>query len=265
MVTALVVGGVLVCLAGVVFAGSRLTGSSAASATTTAAAIQTRSAGVQATAGSLEATLQARQEAQNPFPTPADLPDWPVKAQETFGASARGWWTGVETSGANFERVEAQLTQGVYRVQVDPKNASATRSTQAQAFTTGDNFLLSLDSRQTSGSPDTWRGLIFRMQDKQHFFVFALRDSGAYSLYRFEQGQWSLVEQGDLSKVIRPGETNRLMVLGKQSDFTFYVNGQVVSKQTLSEFSSGTAGLYIEAGSTETAGFDFDNLLLRAP
>ena len=53
--------------------------------------------------------------------------------------------------------------------------------------------------------------------------------------------------------------------VGKQASFTFYVNGQVVSEQTLTEFSSGTSGVYFEAVSPDPISFDLDNLLLRAP
>ena len=64
----------------------------------------------------------------------------------------------------------------------------------------------------------------------------------------------------------RPGEANRLTVIGRGSHFTFYINDQYVAEAEDDRLTAGDVGVAVELlDDGDSAVFEFDDFEVRAP
>jgi hypothetical protein len=128
------------------------------------------------------------------------------------------------------------------------------------------DFYLTARVRRVSGVEDGQYGLVFRRADKQNYGLFKIEDSQYYKFSIRYEGEWDAVIEWTESSTIRPGETNRLTVVGVGSHFTFYINDQYVGEADEDRLSPGEAGLAIELlDAGDAAVFEFDDFEVRAP
>jgi len=108
-------------------------------------------------------------------------------------------------------------------------------------------------------------GVVFRQADKD-FYAFEISDAQQFALSLYYQGQWMKLIDWTESSAIRPGEVNRVTVLGEGSHFSLYINDQHVGEAEDGQLSEGEVGLTItlyDAG--DEAVFEFDKFEVRAP
>ena len=127
------------------------------------------------------------------------------------------------------------------------------------------DFYLSVEIKQTSGPDSADYGVIFREDTDSNFYYFGIDEQGEYAVYLYFQ-DWSTLIDWTESEFIRPGEANRITVLGEGSHFIFFINDQYLTDITDDTIKSGTAALAIElATENDQAVFQFDNFELSVP
>jgi hypothetical protein len=128
------------------------------------------------------------------------------------------------------------------------------------------DFYLSVDIQQVEGPDTADYGVIFREDDNSNFYYFGISDNGQYVLYLFFE-EWDTLINWTETDLIKPGEINRLTVIGEGSHFTFFINDYYLMELTTDDtIPSGSTALVIEmADENDHAIFEFDNFELRAP
>jgi hypothetical protein len=158
------------------------------------------------------------------------------------------------------------------------------------------NFDISVDATwvQTQSLGDEI-GILFRLQDKQNYYMFKIRGDGAYSVVSMKNGQEELISQWQRSPYIKlgDGQTNRLSVKATNFLFQVYVNdyllplclkgssvrstwegidsGVCISSPRVrpefvdEAFSNGSLALSISSGTTPGLRVAFDNVYITGP
>lgn len=126
------------------------------------------------------------------------------------------------------------------------------------------DFLLevavTLDDPTTPGEA----GIVFRMVDDDNFYFLAIDNTGRFSLWKKEAGEWLTItpwaKVGALNS--EEGVENRIGVLAEGRQVAVLLNGQVVATVDDDSFDAGS--LALAAGAFDTPGFGarFDNLSL---
>lgn len=126
---------------------------------------------------------------------------------------------------------------------------------------TFDDFILEVETSQLDGPDNNDYGVILRYQDDDNFYSFEISGDGYYTFSKAVDGQYFSIIPWRESQAINPGHnTNLLRVEAVGSNFTLYINDELVDAAIDSEFSQGDVGLM--AGAYEEAGthIAFDNL-----
>lgn len=124
------------------------------------------------------------------------------------------------------------------------------------------DFVLEVDARQRSGSPDSSYGVLFRMNGSGGFYRFDLTGSGMYLAERHNtDGTWTpLTGDWKASAAINQGlnVANRIKVIANGPELSFFVNDILLEQVTDSTYASGEiavdAGTF--AGSNLQVSFD---------
>lgn len=128
-----------------------------------------------------------------------------------------------------------------------------------------DDFYASVDIKQSSGPDTADYGIVFREDDNSNFYYFGIDEKSEYVLYLYYEEWLTLIDWTE-TDLIRPGETNRLTVIGEGSHFIFFINDQYLVEITDDNIREGTAAIAIEVSEADTqATFEFDNFELRVP
>ncbi len=98
--------------------------------------------------------------------------------------------------------------------------------------------------------PDSGYGLVFRYQDENNYYVFAVNGRQQVSIWIREAGIWrELRDNTDdwtVDEAVEPlGESNYLSILAVGDHFSGYVNGKRVVDVRDNTFSRGAVGFYI--------------------
>ena len=132
-----------------------------------------------------------------------------------------------------------------------------------------DDFVLEIDAQQLSGPDDNSYGVLFRMRSPAAFYRFDISGDGYYEFSRRNDDAakpWTTLTDWVASPAIKQGSaTNRLKIVAQGSQFTFYVNDQLVAEATDSTYRSGGIGL--NAGCFNEGGVEvaFDDLVISKP
>ena len=166
-------------------------------------------------------------------PTPFRAPDWTVK-------SSTWQWHG---DGA------ATITDTGYQLHLSQPGQQAwaipTHGTQAAAVQPVDDFDLELDIHALTPSADDGYGLLYRYQNPDNFYLFAVGSDGYYTIAVLQEG--TLVPLRDWQQwphVHRGAAANRLRVRCKASTCRFYINGEFTAEVTDDTFLAGGIGLW---------------------
>lgn len=127
------------------------------------------------------------------------------------------------------------------------------------------DFVLEVETLHLAGSDNNDYGVMLRYQDDDNFYSFEISSDGFYTFSKLVNNDLYEIIPWQRSKAIQPGsESNRLRVEASGSNFTFYINDQLVDAAIDPEFDQGDIGLV--AGTYEDAGTQvaFDNLKIWA-
>ncbi len=129
-----------------------------------------------------------------------------------------------------------------------------------------DDFYLTTEARRVDGVDTAQYGVIFRRVDADNYGLFKIEDSQYFKFSIRHEGEWYTVIDWTETSAVRPGEWNRLTVLGEGDHFTFYINDQYVGEIDEGRLSAGEVGIALELlDEGDAALFEFDNFELRAP
>lgn len=130
---------------------------------------------------------------------------------------------------------------------------------------TGENFTdftYSIKATKVSG-PDKWGyGMVFRAQDVDNGYEFAISGIGDYYVGKVEAGKYENIQKWTANDAILKGDAiNYLQVTAKGNTLSFYANGTLLTTLTDTSFPSGKVGVLTYA-QVDTA---FDDLKVEGP
>lgn len=128
-------------------------------------------------------------------------------------------------------------------------------------------FMLEVTA-QTVGTMDTGFGLIFQMEDEDHFYTFRVSGDGYFMVEKADGEyldalvEWTVAETFDTEE----GALNALTVVGADGFYSLYVNGIQVGEFTDESYAAGSAGYIVENFDADaTTAFVFDNFVVGIP
>lgn len=189
------------------------------------------------------------------------LTNWKVIRSDTFDSNKNNWL--VEESEDEYAITNYEIVDGKYRWDSTAhKSFIGWVRADRKALT---DFYLSVDIQQVEGPDTADYGVIFREDDNSNFYYFGISDNGQYVLHLFFE-EWDTLINWTETNLIKPGEINRLTVIGEGSHFTFFINDHYLTEITDDTIPSGSTALVIEmADENDHAIVEFDNFELRAP
>jgi hypothetical protein len=214
---------------------------------------ETREAGNQqakATASARQALLQ-------------DSRQWPVLISDTFDDNHLEWTTG-EQEDPELAAMSWSIADGKYRWQARASNGFIWWVTpESEAFT---DFYLTVSILQDSQSGVGEYGLVFRQISDEDYYLFEVNGSNEYALFLHWADGWEPLIDWTPHPAIATGSLNRLEVIAHGAEFTFMINNVNVAGYSDERFPQGAVGLAAGlANKDETATWEFDDFMLRAP
>jgi len=193
------------------------------------------------------------------------IPDWPVILAEDFDDNQNKWWTGEEPSDDVFKTVKVEIVDSVHRATLEGVKPGNLWWNSNEAIQTGNRFTLKVKTRQASGGVDGYRGVIFRKQDENNYYLFSISDEGDFTFWSLVKDEWNELISSTASSAIKPGDWNEIIVVGDGTFYQFVINGQLVSQTSDSVLTEGEGGLYFEVGSKLSAIYETESITLTAP
>ena len=125
-----------------------------------------------------------------------------------------------------------------------------------------------VDAQSISADPNGSYGLLCRIQDAQHFYYFVVTDAGAYTIGKYQNGEFKpFFPEGwqQSYDIVRGGETTHLRADCIGSTLRLYVNDALLAEVIDSDLTSGMVGM--TAGSLNDQGYEvmFDNFRITQP
>jgi 3-keto-disaccharide hydrolase len=130
------------------------------------------------------------------------------------------------------------------------------------------DFMLEVDGRILSGSPQSSYGVLFRMQGPEQFYRFEITGDGTYLLERHDQGGGRTLFMGDWRSSASINEglnvTNHIGIEARGPNISLYVNDELLDEVTDDAYLAGNIAL--DAGTFASAPLQvaFDNLTIYA-
>lgn len=151
-------------------------------------------------------------------------------------------------------------------VELNTPNTMQFSSLPEQSY---DNFIFEVDARQLAGDPGNTYGVLFRMQDAAQFYRFELTGDGLYMVERRNaDGTWTrFVDDWTESAAIARGinALNRIRIEANGSNFSAFVNDQLVHQFADNAYANGTIGLDAGTFTQPHTQAVFDNVVVRLP
>ena len=180
----------------------------------------------------------------------AQLPQNPTY-QENFSDPSSGW--PIES----YPDKEYAYEDGEYHIRVKATYNFVPWAwiSDAGKFT---DFALEIDARLVSGSSGSKYGVVFRVEDNDHFYRFMIREDGYYTVSKWDNDKWFTLQNWTKSDFINQGNsTNHLLVVCRGSQIKVYVNGYYLDTITDNSFTRGYVGVMVSSGETDVdAAFD---------
>jgi hypothetical protein len=119
-------------------------------------------------------------------------------------------------------------------------------------------------ARRVSGADDAMLGLVVRWTDKNNYLIFAVFNDGSYVVgVKYQGSIQQLTKPGSVASY-KPNAPNKLTVSAAGTQFTFAVNGQVVTRIDIDGIWSGGAfGLLGGGGEGDAAEVGFRDFSVR--
>lgn len=121
-------------------------------------------------------------------------------------------------------RLSAQQVDGVLRLEIGAPESSVFAPLRWSMR----DFDLTVSAITTQGSDNNGFGVVFRQQDGNNLYYFAISSDGYYQLARTQNGITTEISTWQRSEHINLGlnAENRLRVQGQGADFRFWINDQ---------------------------------------
>ena len=124
-----------------------------------------------------------------------------------------------------------------------------------------DDFDLEVDASQMGGPDGNEYGIMFRFQDAENYYLFAISGNGYFDLFCLIEGQaYNVVNWTEVPSVKQGLSTNHLRLVADGPQISMYVNGELLAIVPDNTFRRGDIALVagtFEEGDVEIA---FDNL-----
>jgi hypothetical protein len=176
---------------------------------------------------------------------------------DDFSNPTSGWKTESDSS------AEVAYQNGAMRIFVKTPNSLA----WASAGRTFSDLRLTVEATQVAGPDDNEYGVLMRMQDPDHFYLFSISGDGYYLVSKYDgkerenlTGDWSTSDA-----IHRGAATNTLEVICQGSTMTFVVNGVQLAQIEDADYRTGDIGLYAGTFFEPGAEVHFDNLRVERP
>lgn len=143
-------------------------------------------------------------------------------------------------TGSLIENEVCKVSGGKYVMDYQKDEGKLYWSWTGESFS---DFTYSIKATKVSG-PDKWGyGLIFRVQDVDNGYEFAVSGLGDYYVGKVENGTYQDILKWTVNDAINKGNaTNVLQITAKGNTLSFYANGTLLTTITDSTFSSGRVG-----------------------
>lgn len=162
-------------------------------------------------------------------------------------------------TGNLIENEVCQVKDGQYYMHYPKDEGKLYWSWTGETFS---DFTYTIKATKLSG-PDKWGyGMIFRVQDVDNGYEFAVSGLGDYYVGKVEAGKYENIKTWTVDdSLIKGNATNILQITAKGNTLSFYANGTLLTTLTDSTFSSGRVGVltYAQVDST------FDDLKVEGP
>ncbi len=160
------------------------------------------------------------------------------------------------------------IEDGVFYVEIETPNQFW--SSQVGQFL--DNYVYQATvTLEDSGSfePDASAGLIFRVQDNEHFYFFEINNLGDFRLRARDGAEWRNLIDWTMSPIIETaGSPNVLEVRTNDEALTLVINGEAVASQydvpSEQTYLVGDIGLAAQVNDSSLF-VEFDNVLITLP
>ncbi len=123
-------------------------------------------------------------------------------------------------------------------------------------------------SAQTAGAMDTAFGLLFGVQDDNHYYAFSVSGDGYFLVRKATDGEletlvdWTVASPFDTTEDV----VNTLSVVGEEGVYTLFVNGEQVGEFADESYGAGSTGYMVENfDASAPAAFVFDDLVAGVP
>lgn len=127
------------------------------------------------------------------------------------------------------------------------------------------DFVLEVEATQDQGPSNNSYGVLFRIEDDEHFYRFGISGDGFYFLDKSVGSEWVPVIDWTESPYINRGQaSNHLMVICAESQITLHVNDQHLATVTDDSYDHGDLGLFAASFAEPNVHITFDNLKVRA-
>ncbi|MCC6453440.1 MAG: PT domain-containing protein [Caldilineaceae bacterium] len=168
----------------------------------------------------------------------ADIRSEDADIEDDFSRNSGLWDTPFEGTTSVYYR-SSEL-----RIAVEEENTLAWSMLDAEVH----DFYVEVDSIHREGTLDNQFGFLFRFDEANNYYLFAVSSDGYYSLQLNNNGEWAPIIDWEESDAIEIGEgaVNTLGLLAEGDSFTLLINDFIIDEAS-DDTLSGT-GLALNAG-----------------
>jgi hypothetical protein len=195
---------------------------------------------------------------------------WSLKLSDTFINNNNSWSTSTIIN--EWGKGEIRVTDGKYRWTYSALKGSGSGYRIWKNTVSLSDFYLAVDGQETGTSATGALGVVFRNNEAGDFYYFGINPKSQYyfiSLY-YDDEWSSLIDITQIDYTNYPpiysDKPNRLSIVARGSQFSFFINDQFAIEVTDDTLSYGPIGLAISGlNANEASVFEFDNFELRTP
>lgn len=191
-------------------------------------------------------------------------PGWNLIVYEPFADDARKWPSGPDDANPSVH-LEREISGGQYVVAAVARQGFSSYVYPQMPDVL--DFYAAVDGRLLTGDQAAQYGLVAALDPASgDYYAFLVSERGLWAFSLHQDNQWSVIKAGRSGSLSAGG--NRLAVLCRRNEFTFYVNTQpVVTAHDDRLGAPGKIGLLVEQdgpGGSEST-ITFDNFTVLTP
>jgi hypothetical protein len=181
-----------------------------------------------------------------------------VLYQDVFSNPESGW------DALSADQGSAEYVNDAYRIVVNQAQVNLWTHPGLNFFSIHEEI-----SMMSAAGPTSNRmGLICRLMDDNNFYFFVISADGTYGIGKMKDGQTSLLNADQMQPhpaILTGSQINRIRADCVGDNLTLYVNENLITSVTDSDFPSGDVGIL--AGTFDQPGADiyFDNFVVYKP